>query len=963
MSFSPIGASIVKNHAPIGAIHVSIVVIGTPIVKNHASIAMIGTPIIENHASIVMIGTPISSSRGPKPPWRSVGAVLDIRTRSAGGSGVRVPAIDPGDGVRAGVRVRKCRCARRRFWYTGRREVPMRQFASRYQSFSDSIRRCGGAACLAWCVLAMAVGGLASNARAQGCEPGWAGGRFNLPGVDITVRAMATFDDGSGEALYIGGDFRVAGTASVRGLARWDGQRWSAVTSMPGEPYAGWAGRVNAMAVYDDGSGPALYVGGEISTIDGVRVGHIARWNGTAWEPLDRGVDRWVHAMAVFDDGNGPALYVGGDFRRAGELDVRGVARWDAGGWSAPPEPGRSLSVRALAVHDDGAGPALYAADHAYIGEVGSGVTGERVSRLDDGGWTILGDTRLGGFIIALHSHDDGSGPALYVGGLFQEIGGLEASGLVRWDGVAWSAVGGGVGDSMSGRVFALATHDDGSGGALYAAGSFRSAGGADINDVARWDGTAWSAVGEDDGRFLVYALASVDLGSGPKLIAGGRQGQRGDVALSGMGVWDGEGWSPPEAGAAMGVFGGVAALTVFDDGSGPQLVAGGSFERAGSMAANSVARWDGERWHAMGQALREGLGTAVFALAVFDDGQGPALYAGGGPLTGTSGPGSHIARWDGSAWAPLGEGLNGNVRAMAVYDDGDGPALYVAGEFTQAGGRLAKHIARWDGAAWSTVGVGAGEGFDRPVFALEVYDRGDGPLLIAGGNFRIAGGTMATRVARWDGERWDAMRFGLGADDVVLTLESYSLGGREMLFAGGDFLNIDGEPMSRVARWDGVSWHPVGVGLQRDVNALVGFDDGTGPALYAAGHFRQLGDDRESLHIARWDGSDWSALGTGLDYEAEALAVHDDGSGPALFAGGVFTTAGGAASIGIARWNGCDACPADLDGDGALTIFDFLVFQNLFDRSDPRADFDGDGELTVLDFLVFQTAFDSGCS
>lgn len=54
--------------------------------------------------------------------------------------------------------------------------------------------------------------------------------------------------------------------------------------------------------------------------------------------------------------------------------------------------------------------------------------------------------------------------------------------------------------------------------------------------------------------------------------------------------------------------------------------------------------------------------------------------------------------------------------------------------------------------------------------------------------------------------------------------------------------------------------------------------------------------------------------------------------------------------------------CPADLDGDGELTLFDFLAFQNLFDSGDPAADFDGDGELTIFDFLAFQNAFDAGC-
>ncbi|UYV12167.1 MAG: right-handed parallel beta-helix repeat-containing protein [Phycisphaera sp.] len=57
-----------------------------------------------------------------------------------------------------------------------------------------------------------------------------------------------------------------------------------------------------------------------------------------------------------------------------------------------------------------------------------------------------------------------------------------------------------------------------------------------------------------------------------------------------------------------------------------------------------------------------------------------------------------------------------------------------------------------------------------------------------------------------------------------------------------------------------------------------------------------------------------------------------------------------------------CDTCRTDLDGDGALTLFDYLAFTGLFGLSDMQADFDGDGALTIFDFLVYQTEFDAGC-
>jgi hypothetical protein len=40
----------------------------------------------------------------------------------------------------------------------------------------------------------------------------------------------------------------------------------------------------------------------------------IARWNGTAWSPLGSGMSSTVNALTVFDDGTGPALYAGGSF-------------------------------------------------------------------------------------------------------------------------------------------------------------------------------------------------------------------------------------------------------------------------------------------------------------------------------------------------------------------------------------------------------------------------------------------------------------------------------------------------------------------------------------------------------------------------------------------------------------------------------------------------------------------------
>src|SRR5689334_7494186 len=85
-------------------------------------------------------------------------------------------------------------------------------------------------------------------------------------------------------------------------------------------------------------------------------------------------------------------------------------------------------------------------------------------------------------------------------------------------------------------------------------------------------------------------------------------------------------------------------------------------------------------------------------------------------------------------------------------------------------------------------------------------------------------------------------------------------------------------------------------------VYALAAFDDGSTPAIYAAGSFSRI-TDLAANRIARWDGSSWSALGSGIGGGlVAALAVFDDPSGPALFAGGNFSSAGAVPASGIAR-------------------------------------------------------------
>lgn len=69
------------------------------------------------------------------------------------------------------------------------------------------------------------------------------------------------------------------------------------------------------------------------------------------------------------------------------------------------------------------------------------------------------------------------------------------------------------------------------------------------------------------------------------------------------------------------------------------------------------------------------------------------------------------------------------------------------------------------------------------------------------------------------------------------------------------------------------------------------------------------------------------------------------------------------ATAVRISPTLACEVtCPADVNGDGELSILDFIAFQALFTAGDAGADCDQSGTLDVLDFICFQAIFQNGC-
>ena len=775
-------------------------------------------------------------------------------------------------------------------------------------------------------LLAGVLAGL-SQSQTPVCSGAWNPGLFPLGGTEKAVFAEKAFDDGSGPALFVGGEFSLAGSAAAARIARWNGTSFSPVGGgmSGGTTVSSVTPSVRSLAVFDDGTGAKLYAAGNFTTAGGTACSNIAVWTGSTWQPLGGGTDGPILAMAVYNDPvQGPGLYVGGKFATAGGVLCNNIARWNGTAWSALSTgitfPGfQSLSiVRSLVVHTHLGQTDLYVG--GQFSQAGAAVA-ISLARWNGSAFSMVGGIGVFATVTTMASYDDGSGPALFAGGSPISPGIAQVSGLARYNG-GWAALAP-LPSNAAGVPYqvpySLRVLNLGVGPKLYC-------GGASV--LCAWDGAtaSWSALGGGlryaGGNTQVAALEAFDAGQGPMLYAGGSiSGIQGPVSDTAFNIvrWNSTEF---ELFGTPGLDAQVSALTVFDDGTGPAVHAGGHFIDIGNQAFNHVAKWTGLGWQTLGSgvtSLNTAFGSAprVRALCRFDDGSGPALYAAGEFDTADGLPANDIAKWNGTNWTALGSGITGTVYSLAVHDDGSGPALYVGGQFTLAGGVAANSIAKWTGSAWSAVGQGfngtSQSAAATPIcYALASVDLGAGAQLFAGGDFISSGLVVLNNVARWNGAAWVGLGTGtqtsFGSPSAIRTLLGADLGSGTQLVAGGNFPQIGGASCNGLARWNGASWTALSTGIQSgpaQINALAMHDNGTGPELYATGSFAIAG--LNSVNVGRYDGAVWTSMSSGLSGGSGggfALCSLVGPNGPGLYAGGAFLWANGTPSAYMARWS-----------------------------------------------------------
>jgi hypothetical protein len=201
-------------------------------------------------------------------------------------------------------------------------------------------------------------------------------------------------------------------------LLKWVAPDWHAI----GTPLNGSIDEVVLMPSGD------LVAIGTFTAAGSVRVNHIARFDGTNWNPLGDGLEPFssnsgATCMALLPNGD---LVVGGSYFYFG-ASLANIAHWN--------------------------------------GET----------------WLPFGNG-LNNTILDLHAAGNGD---LIAAGSFKNAGGSSADYLARWDGNEWHAIGNGVNGPVN-HILELSNGD------IIMGGSFHKAGSNSVNNIARWNGTDW---------------------------------------------------------------------------------------------------------------------------------------------------------------------------------------------------------------------------------------------------------------------------------------------------------------------------------------------------------------------------------------------------------------------------------------------------------------------------------------
>ena len=194
-----------------------------------------------------------------------------------------------------------------------------------------------------------------------------------------------------------------------------------------------------------------------------------------------------------------------------------------------------------------------------------------------------------------------------------------------------------------------------------------------------------------------------------------------------------------------------------------------------------------------------------------------------------------------------------GEIKALLTDTASD--RLFIAGDFDEVDGYAVCNVISWDGEKWDSLPGLAHDttGIRDQIRHLEMYNN----ELYAAGNIRIKGDAGLHQLVKWDGTDWSPVpgfvSVGIGPAQLVIhDLAVY----HDDLYVCGLFDSLPGIRVPGICRWNGVQWSSVGTGTLPNPYSLIYSMAEVNDILYVGGV-----DVWEGYQLVSWDGNSWDSI------------------------------------------------------------------------------------------------------
>ena len=341
------------------------------------------------------------------------------------------------------------------------------------------------------------------------------------------------------------------------------------------------------------------------------------------WQDIAGNINDAINCF--YEDTISGNLYIGGSFTKIGGLPIKFFAKWNGLNWDSVPTSSlffaNCITVNALVTHNG----------ELYVGGAkGFSLSRGGLAKWNGTNWVSIG-SGTNGIVTSLIVHNE----QLYVCGMFDSVGSIQANGLAIWNDSVWSDVHSLPDYFSPNSIVNIEFYKD----ELYIGGNFSGPDGK--IDIARWDGNSWQDVG--GGLFGGLSYINDMLIYKDKLYIAGGFSKFEDSRNPGnfIAAWDGNSWS--DAGGGMAGIGGVNGqirdLVIYNG----DLYAVGAFVIAGGVEANYIAKWDGFEWCGLGSTFD----NILSRIGIYQN----MLYIGGGFRTIDGDSINYIAKWTGGSY------------------------------------------------------------------------------------------------------------------------------------------------------------------------------------------------------------------------------------------------------------------------------------------------------------------------